>query len=134
MVEPRRIGLIVNPIAGIGGPLAKRGSDLLAGLQDACKQGGQRIAQQRAERALTRLRQAVGEVPILTPAGAMGADVAARSGFRPVVVTETGERTTARDTSQAVRALVERGIDLLLFAGGDGTARDIFAEIGRAHV
>lgn len=128
--EPRRIGLIVNPIAGIGGPLAMRGSDLFASLEDACKRGGQSIAQQRAERALIRLRQMAGDVLILAAAGLMGADIAVRSGFRSLVIAKTSQRTTARDTAHAVRTMVEHGIDLLLFAGGDGTARDVFAVTG----
>jgi predicted polyphosphate/ATP-dependent NAD kinase len=107
-----------------------RGSDRLAGLDHACRHGGEAIAQQRAERALTRLRQIAGEVPVLTAAGTMGADAAARSGLRPTIVTEISERTTAQDTAQAVRAMVAHGVDRLLFAGGDGTARDIFAVAG----
>ena len=128
--EPRRIGLIVNPIAGTGGPLAARGSDLFANLEDACRRGARPLAQQRAERALASLRRADGDVSILAAAGPMGADVAARSRFQPLVVAEAGEPTTALDTARAARALLGCGIDLLLFAGGDGTAHDIFAVVG----
>lgn len=128
--EPRRIGLIVNPIAGIGGPLAARGSDLFGSVEEARARGGQPIAQQRAERALTRLRHIAGDVPILAVAGQMGADVAALSGFRSLIVAKAGERTTAEDTARAVRTMLDHGIDLLLVAGGDGTARDVFAVAG----
>ncbi len=128
--DRRRIGLIVNPIAGIGGPLAARGSDLFASLEDACGRGGRPVAQQRAERALTRLRRAAGDVQILAVAGAMGADAAGRSGFTPQIVAGAGERTTANDTAQATRTMIEQGIDLLLVAGGDGTVRDVFAIAG----
>jgi predicted polyphosphate/ATP-dependent NAD kinase len=130
MAEPRRIGLIVNPIAGIGGPLAARGSDLFESLEDAYGAGGLPVAQRRAERALVRLRRTAADVSILTVSGLMGADVATRSGFQPLVVADVAERTTARDTARAAQAMISHGADLLLFAGGDGTARDIFAVAG----
>lgn len=130
MAEPRRIGLIVNPLAGIGGPLAARGSDHYASLEEACRQGGLPIAQHRAGRALARLRQMAGDISILTASGLMGADVATRNGFQPAVVAETSGRTTARDTAQAVHAMIGHGVDLLLVAGGDGTARDVFSVAG----
>ena len=69
MVEPRRIGLIVNPIAGIGGPLAMRGSDHLAGLEAAFRHGGHPSRRNGAQRALARLRQIAGDVPILAASG-----------------------------------------------------------------
>lgn len=130
MAEPRRIGLIVNPIAGIGGPLAARGSDLFQSLEDARRQGGLPMAQQRAERALLRLGSTAADLSILTVSGPMGADAAARSGFQPLVVADAAGRTTARDTRQAVQAMISHGVDLLLFAGGDGTARDVFTVAG----
>ena len=130
MAEPRRIGLIVNPIAGIGGPLAARGSDRFISVEEACRHGGVPIAQQRAERALVRLRQHAGDVQILTASGAMGSNAAARAGLKPLIVVETPKHTTANDTATAASALVQHGVDLLLVAGGDGTARDVFAVIG----
>lgn len=130
MAEPRRIGLVINPIAGIGGPLAARGSDLFQSLEEACRQGGLPVAQRRAERALVRLRRMAPDVSILTVSGLMGADAAIRSGFQPLVAAEAAERTTARDTHQAIRTMISHGVDLLLFAGGDGTARDIFTIAG----
>lgn len=130
MPDQPRIGLIINPIAGIGGRLAAHGSDRFAGSDDARMRAGQPVSRQRAERALVRLRQAAGDVAVLTASGAMGGDAALQSGFQPLVIAETGERTTAEDTARALRLMIGHGIDVLLFAGGDGTARDIFAVAG----
>jgi predicted polyphosphate/ATP-dependent NAD kinase len=129
-IEPPRIGLIVNPVAGIGGRLAVRGSDLFGSLENACAQGGTPVAQERTARALRRLRQIAGDVVLLTASGAMGADVAGQCGYEPQAVKQSSETTTASDTMDAARALMEHGIDLLLFAGGDGTARDIVSVVG----
>lgn len=127
----RRIGLIVNPIAGIGGHLATRGSDRFGSIDQACAEGGRPVAQQRAERALIRLRRSSsGRLDMLTAAGLMGADIARRVGFRPHIIAGAGDRTTAQDTAQAAEAMIRHGVDLLLFAGGDGTARDVFAVAG----
>lgn len=130
MAQPRRIGLIVNPIAGIGGRLAARGSDRFQNIDEACRQGGTPVAQQRAERALVRLRQHAGDVPILTVSGVMGADAALRAGLTPRIVVEAPAQTTSDDTAKAASAMMQHGVDLLLVAGGDGTARDVFAIVG----
>lgn len=129
--EQARIGLIVNPIAGIGGPLAARGSDRFQSLGAALEKGGTPIAQDRAARALRRLRQIAGEgMALLTAAGSMGADIAMQCGFEPTVIAGTGACTTAEDTIRAAHAMLTQVVDLLLFAGGDGTARDVFSVIG----
>lgn len=127
MTEPGRIGLIINPIAGMGGALAAHGSDLLRSLADAYERGGKPVAQQRAKRALKRLS---GDTRIIAAAGIMGEDAARECGFIPDVIGGSGRQPTANDTKMAARTMLERGADLLLFAGGDGTARDILEAVG----
>ena len=49
-------------------------------------------------------------------------------GFNCTVVYETsGESTAGADTTATVAALAEHQVDIVLFAGGDGTARDVYA-------
>lgn len=89
-----------------------------------------------AERALSTLSAlAAGDTPplqIVTSADPMGAAVAAAGGFDPVLVHRpAGPHTTAADTRQAAAALLRNDIDLLLFAGGDGTARDLLEAVGQ---
>ena len=128
-----RLGLIVNPLAGIGGPLALKGSDgALAGR--ALAQGAQALAGQRAIRALT----GIGRTRIFTVSGAMGQAAVLAAGHQAIVVHQappaTFSATTAADTVAAARAVCAAGVDLLIFAGGDGTARDLLGATGAVPV
>lgn len=132
MAEPRRIGLLVNPLAGIGGRLAAKGSDHFHDLREAVAMGGVPVAASRAERALRRFHALAGGATIVTASGAMGADVARAAGVPAQTVVEVPASTASADTRHCVAAFLAEGIDLLLFAGGDGTARDIVAEAGES--
>ena len=129
-----RAGLIVNPVAGLGGAVGLKGSDG-ADLQARARSlGAVPHAAERADRALTRLGCRTPDVTIVTAPGELGADVAAAHSL-PVDVLPIPVRTgltTADDTRAAARGLVSRGIDLILFAGGDGTARDLHDAVGDA--
>ena len=119
-----RVGVVVNPIAGMGGRVGLKGTDGV--LEQARARGAEARAPERAVAALESLRRRAPDVDILTYAEPMGADEAAQAGFDPEIVGEpANEETTAADTRQAVRQLVAAEIDLLLFVGGDGTAVDV---------
>lgn len=123
------IGLVVNPVAGIGGTAGLAGSDG----DDVQRRARERGAVPRsAVRAVDALRVLAGAHPragVVTAAGEMGEDAVRRAGLRPVVVFRSDGRTTGRDTRNAAAALVREGADLVLFAGGDGTARDVASGI-----
>jgi predicted polyphosphate/ATP-dependent NAD kinase len=123
-----RLGLIINPWAGIGGSVALKGSDGVAA--EALALGAVPLAQQRARTALTELLPYQSQVHILTVAGLMGENLARELGFTVTVVYQgVSEPSTAADTEAAATCLSKAGIDLLLFAGGDGTARNICAVV-----
>ena len=123
------IGLVVNPIAGIGGPAGLKGSDGTDVQELARSRGGVEHALERTTSALRRLP---GGTRVLTAAGAMGADAcAAVPGLRMEVCHAPGSPSGADDTAAAVAALVARGVSLILFAGGDGTARDVLRGLGQ---
>lgn len=124
MTLPPRLGLVVNPIAGIGGPAGLKGSDGLDIQRLADARGGRSHA---TERAVLALRALPAGTVVACSSGSMGADAVIAAGLTPLVVHTARDRaqTTASDTQAAVRGLVAAGCGLILFAGGDGTARDL---------
>lgn len=124
------VGLIINPFAGLGGAVALKGSDGKETRERALALGAEPRAQQRVQQALTLLKPYADQIQFVTCAGAMGADTLAQLGFDfSIAYTPNGDESSAEDTQQAVDALQQKAIDLLLFAGGDGTARDVFKAI-----
>lgn len=122
------MGLIINPLAGLGGPAALKGSDGVAA--EALARGAEPRAAARTRLALECLLPLVSRIQFLTFPGSMGADLLAEMGFSHQVLGHLdGPATSADDTRRAVAALQEAGVALILFAGGDGTARDVSSAI-----
>ncbi|MFC7045442.1 ATP-NAD kinase family protein [Halobacteriaceae archaeon GCM10025711] len=120
----RTIGVVVNPIAGMGGRVGLKGTDGV--VDEARERGAEPRAPDRAVEALAALAERAPDVSVLAWGGRMGADEARAAGLDPEVVGEpAGEETSAADTRNAVRAFVDRDVDLVLFVGGDGTAVDV---------
>jgi predicted polyphosphate/ATP-dependent NAD kinase len=129
-----RIGIIVNPLAGIGGAVALRGSDGAETVALARARGAKAQSPARAARALRALAasMAPASVTIMAAPGPMGATAARQAGFDVTPTsTECTEITTAQDTRAAAAVMLDAGVELLLFAGGDGTARDIVDVVGQ---
>ncbi len=129
-----RLGLIVNPVAGLGGRVGLKGSDGVDIQQVALARGAEPLAQLRTQQALAALLPLRDRLELLTAPYEMGADVAQQSGFAPKIVgtamQASMKNTNAEDTIHAAREMLAAGVDLILFAGGDGTARDILAAVG----
>lgn len=160
----KKLGLIVNPIAGLGGRVGLHGSDGVEVQKRALALGAVPEANRRAAQSLARLDairpEMETEVEIVTCPGEMGESAARSCGFTPRLAAPTSYltaravefaaepsaqtvgqdreaqsggldaaglpgATTAQDTIVAVEAMRRLGVDLLLFAGGDGTARDV---------
>lgn len=115
-----RVGLLVNPIAGIGGPGAHKGSD--TDWQAALDAGAEPTAPPRAARFLA----ALDDTRVVTVPGCMGVP---RTPTVEVELPSAIGATTPEDTQRAARALRDAGIDLLCFVGGDGTAADVAAAL-----
>ena len=119
-----KLGLLINPVAGVGGSVGLKGSDGADTLAKALALGAKPLASERATQALQVLQGK--DIEIYTYPAEMGAEVAQNLGFKTTVVGSiTSGETTAQDTQRAAKELVAQNIDLLLFAGGDGTARNI---------
>ena len=119
----RRVGFVVNPVAGMGGRVGLKGTD--GKVAEARERGAEPRAPDRAREALDSLANHADEVELLTAGGEMGERVADAAGFDPEVVTRPPDETTADDTRAATETFAERDVDLVLFVGGDGTAVDV---------
>ena len=125
----KRIGFLINPVAGMGGAVGLKGTD--GNVTEARRRGALPQAQDRAQITLTHLSQQAG-LSFVTCMGAMGEETLKKAGIPDydVLYHYTGE-SRAEDTRQAAQAFHNAGVDLILFCGGDGTARDIFDAVGR---
>ena len=131
-----RLGFIINPVAGMGGRVGLKGTDGV--VAEARRRGAAPIANARARemlRALAQLRAGAPSTPAiawLTADGEMGNDSLRAAGFAGEIVHWPAAELSARDTIAAVEQLLARHVDLVLFCGGDGTARDVCALTGEA--
>ncbi|QBL09563.1 ATP-NAD kinase [Rheinheimera sp. D18] len=124
MASVFRLGLIINPLAGLGGSVGLKGSDDKA--EQALALGAVPQAMNRVKTALQELLPQKHLVEVLTVAGDMGENVCLELGFSHQIIYRSSTLpSTARDTEIAAKLIAEQGVDLLLFAGGDGTARNI---------
>nr|WP_326183710.1 ATP-NAD kinase family protein [uncultured Oscillibacter sp.] len=127
----KRIGVLVNPLAGIGGPAGMKGSDRPEALARARELGVAFRSAGRTTEVFEKVRaQFDGEVEIFAAPGDMGANELSQAGFQPKVVGSIGPETTAEDTERIARELTAAGVELLVFAGGDGTARNVLHAVG----
>jgi len=122
------LGLIVNPLAGLGGSVALKGSDGVAEL--ALEKGAIPKAGIRTQTALKVLSGFKDQIKIITCPADMGEKWVKELGFDCEVIEGIQvSQTKPDDTKRAADVLKQRHVDLLLFAGGDGTARDICSVI-----
>ncbi len=133
MTTALHVGLVVNPLAGLGGSLALKGSDG-AHVRDVLAQllpEHRHRAQERTVRALRILDESARSIRFTCWAGDMGERALQQLDFDTTVLGSVGKGlTAASDTRMAAAQLVTAGVDLILFAGGDGTARDIYDVVG----
>ena len=131
-LKEKTLGLIVNPVAGLGGRVGLKGSDGAEIQRKALELGAIPEAHNRALQALEVLKSIRDRLEVITYPGEMGADAAREGGFEPRVMgtIKPGE-TTAEDTRKAALEMQRLNVNLLLFAGGDGTARDICSAVGQ---
>lgn len=130
MLSIRRAGLIVNPVAGMGGAVGLKGTDGLA--ERALHLGAVEVSIGRAARFLGKLRPLGSAIDFLTCPGQMGEEAFRRAAlpFRLVRGMDRKERTTNEDTKLAAAKMLEEGVEVIAFCGGDGTARDVLDAVG----
>ena len=121
-----KVGLIVNPYAGIGGPLAHKGSDGEVVREQALAQGAELRALTRAARVLELLLPFKSQLSFFTYDGDMGGNLLTQQGYMyQSLGSQAEQQSTAQDTQRLVGLLLLQQVDLILFTGGDGTARNL---------
>ena len=124
------LGVLVNPFAGLGGSVALKGSDGEETREEALRRGAEPQAPGRMSRALKALCGAK-NLTVLTWAGEMGEASCRDAGLLCQVIGESAMPSGPQDTRRAAEALKNAGAELILFAGGDGTARDLVDALGQ---
>lgn len=130
-----KLGFLVNPIAGMGGKVGLKGTDNVA--EDAMKMGAKPVAPVRAKEFLNKLKtlEFREKLKIITCPHPMGEKEVKTASFSAEILPMTLEmETNAEDTKNAVRLMAKRRVNLIVFVGGDGTARDILDALRNAQV
>mgnify|MGYP006283205167 CR=1 FL=1 len=122
------IGFVINPIAGMGGRVGLKGTDGV--YKEAVKRGATPVAQEKAREAINSFLTESDEtnnVSWLTSGGSMGEEVLISCGINHTVVHQPSSNTdfTVEDTKKACKIFLNHNVDLIVFCGGDGTARDV---------
>lgn len=121
-----KLGLILNPYAGIGGSVGLKGSDGDEVRAEAFARGAECRAAARMLRCLEMLLPHTSDIHLYCFAGDMGENLARELHFSYTLVgSSAAQPSSAADTIAAAKALAEAQVDIILFAGGDGTARNI---------
>lgn len=124
------LGFIINPFAGIGGKVGLKGSDGEAIRAEAFARGAVSQSANRARITLEILKPYKDQLIFFTASGDMGENLLKELGFNYECVYSYQGASTAQDTIEAANKIVAKKANLFLFAGGDGTARNIYEAVG----
>lgn len=123
------LGLIINPVAGIGGKVGLKGSDGEQIKREAFARGAIPQSLSRTEAALNVLLPYKDKIQFYTVSGDMGQTLLDNMGFHYQVVHSYTGQSTEQDTIAAAQSMLKSRVDVILFAGGDGTARNIYQAV-----
>lgn len=150
----KKIGFLINPVAGLGGQAGMKGSDSVERRRAASGFGYNRTAGERAYKCIEQIRGEE-DFRMIAPDGEMGGNILEMANISyekfeegreadgkevvdegtagredTIIGTLAKEVTTKEDTLRYAKLMKERHVDLLVFCGGDGTARDIYEAVG----
>ena len=123
----KTLGFLVNPISGMGGSVGLKGTDGL--YEKALELGAEKVSKKRAEIFFESLGP-VKDVKFLVPSGEMGEDLIKNKNLDYEIIYNTQGLTNRQDTLKTLEEFKKRKVELIIFCGGDGTARDIYESIG----
>jgi len=123
----KKIGFLINPIAGMGGSVGLKGTDNV--LEESIKRGAKPVSEKRALETLRYIKK--DDFIFLSCKGSMGEGALRKEKFKFEIIykPENTKRTSREDTIRACKKFLERDVEMILFCGGDGTARDIYSII-----
>jgi len=128
--DVKRVGFLVNPIAGMGGAVGLKGTDGRKTLRDAVRKGAKPVSLERGLRFLEEVQRRSQGIELLTAPGKMGASVADQLKLEHELVGRIGKTTASDDSIRIARLMRRKRADLIVFCGGDGTARDVLEGVG----
>ncbi|MGC8681431.1 MAG: ATP-NAD kinase family protein [Thermoplasmata archaeon] len=125
-----KIGFIINPIAGMGGSVGLKGTDNL--YNEAIKLGAKPVAPSRAMEFLQNSINFLKDHLIITCGNEMGENIIKEIKLvNYQIVHEPKLNTTREDTIECAKSM--KNADIIIFVGGDGTARDILNAVDRKN-
>ncbi len=122
------IGFVINPIAGMGGRVGLKGTDGM--YEEALKRGAEPVTPEKARKFLSTLHN-YEKIDFLTASYEMGESIFNEFQFSYTVVYQAKGTTNSDDTKKACEEFMKRGAELIIFVGGDGTARDVVNVVGQ---
>jgi predicted polyphosphate/ATP-dependent NAD kinase len=125
-----KVGFLINPIAGMGGAVGLKGTDGRKTLREAVRKGAKPVSPERGLRFLEEVQRRDKRVEFLTAPGNMGENIAGRLKLQHDIIGRIKTPTTSEDTIRISRLMKRQKAELIVFCGGDGTARDVLEGAG----
>jgi predicted polyphosphate/ATP-dependent NAD kinase len=126
-----KVGLLINPIAGMGGAVGLKGTDGRKTLREAKRKGAKPVSPERALRFLKEVQRRDNNIEFLVAPGNMGENVASQLKLQHESIGRIGRKTSSEDSVRIMRLMKNKRADLIVFCGGDGTARDVSEGVGQ---
>ena len=126
-----RVGFLVNPIAGMGGAVGLKGTDGKKTLREALRKGAKPVSLDRGLKFLAEVQRTGKGIEFLIAPGRMGENIADQLKLQYETIGRIGRTTTSEDSVRVARRMKKKRADLIVFCGGDGTARDVLKGVGR---
>lgn len=131
----KKVGLIVNPIAGMGGKIGLKGTDGYNYTELVNDFRARRISDEKCREALGELLDIRDSIEIITYGKTMGENILKDMGFKYALAGSFYDvNSSSLDTINAAKLISQRDVDILVFVGGDGTARNIYEAVGLDQV
>jgi predicted polyphosphate/ATP-dependent NAD kinase len=126
-----KIGFLINPIAGMGGAVGLKGTDGKKTLREALRKGAKPVSPEKGLRYLEELQRGDNRIEFLIAPRNMGEHVVNQLEIQHETIGRIGRTTTSEDSVRIARLMKKKRADLIVFCGGDGTARDVLNGVGQ---